>query len=359
MRVPFFLRRPWLIVRGTLLDRDRPDLAALRRIDDPEEFLWAVLPHAARSFAISILVLPYAEARAAAIAYLQCRILDTYEDLHPEAQRRPAVLRQTGGRWRTATPAPPEPIPATVATDDRDRVHLLLIEKMALIDAAYERLPAAERASIAELVGNMAEGMAWAAETFTAQGGLLENRDQRATYCRHVIGEPALYAMRSLLHLPATDEQRRQAGEVAVMIQLANISRDIEKDLKRGIGYDASLRGLVGAADLDAVGRATVAALRIELMREALAGANAYGSLMSSLGGGVSQARGAAAIMLGFTDRYYSACARRAGHPGWPRRSRLAIYADGILASLSSRWARRAVQRTQSNFRWFMESSAG
>lgn len=351
------MQRPWLIIRGTLLNRDRPDLAGLRAITDAQEFIWAVLPHAARSFATSILVLPHREAQAAAIAYLQCRILDTYEDLHPDVAHRPAVLRRAGARWQNGVAAPPEQIAGDLAADDRDRVHLLLIEKMDLIDAAFAKLPAAERASIAELVGNMAEGMAWAAEAFSAQGGLLVDHEQRATYCHHVIGEPALYAMRSLLHLPITDARRRDALEVAVMIQLANISRDIEKDLGRGVGYDASLRDLLGKTALSGPEQAEVAQLRIRLMREALAGVAAYGRLMESLGGGVSQARGAAAIMLGFTDRYYSSCARRAGHQGWRRRSRIAIYADGILSSLSPKWGARTLRRAATNFATFLETT--
>ena len=43
MKLPFFIRRPWLVLRGTFVTRDRPDLAGLAAIDDPEEFVWAIL----------------------------------------------------------------------------------------------------------------------------------------------------------------------------------------------------------------------------------------------------------------------------------------------------------------------------
>ena len=46
---PFWVRRPFLVVRDALADRERPDLDRLGRIDDPEAFVWAVLPHAART----------------------------------------------------------------------------------------------------------------------------------------------------------------------------------------------------------------------------------------------------------------------------------------------------------------------
>lgn len=341
-----------------MTNRDAPDFDALRAIDDPEEFVWAILPHAARSFATSILVLPRREAWAAAIAYLQCRILDTYEDLLPDVAARPGTLRAVGSRWRYPDPGPAPPIASDLAISQRDQVHLLLVERVNLIDRAYAALSVGEKSSISELVGNMAEGMAWAAETFAEQDGLLLDRSQRSTYCHYVIGEPALYAMRSLLHLPTTERHRHDALAVAEMIQLANITRDIEKDLARNVGYDAALAPALGSRTLDVEARRTVAAVRTRLMGEAVEGVAGYARLVSAMPRGISQARGAAAIMLGFTDRYYAGCARLAGHPGWRRRPRALIYLDGILASMWSKWADRVVTRTKANFDGFTESLA-
>ena len=85
-KVPFFLRRPWILLRDAFLDRDQPNLTRLREIQNPEAFLWAILPHAARTFSACIAMLPARQARAAAVGYLYCRILDTYEDLHPNPE---------------------------------------------------------------------------------------------------------------------------------------------------------------------------------------------------------------------------------------------------------------------------------
>ncbi len=345
MKLPFFIRRPWLVVRGTMANRDTPDLAALAAIDDPEDFVWAVLPHAARSFATSILVLPRREAWAAAIGYLYCRILDTYEDLHPDVDARPELLRSFGARFVDDGLGAPPAISAALARDDRDRGHLLLIERIELIDKAFRELDTADRSSIAELVHNMAGGMAWASETLAAQTGVLEDADQRARYCHYVIGEPALYAMRSLLHLPVTAPRRADALRVSEMIQLANITRDIEKDLANGLAYHPALRPDLGSAALDAPAEERVRAVREELLLEALSGVDAYARLVGDLAtSGISQARGAAVLMLSFTDRYYSRCAVRAGHVGWPgaRRS-LMIYANAVLATISARWAKKVV----------------
>jgi phytoene/squalene synthetase len=354
VQFPFFLRRPWLIVQGTLTNRDRPDIAKLRGIEDPEEFVWAVLPHAARSFATSILVLPRADAWAAAVAYLQCRILDTYEDLHPEPHERPAVLRIVGGRWKTEDRGEPPLLGDALVATPRDEVHTLLIDRIDMVDAAFDTLPPSERSSINELVGNMSEGMAWAAERFEAQNGVLHDETQRARYCNYVIGEPALYAMRSLLHVPVTAEGRSDALDVSVFIQLANVTRDIEKDLARGVAYDTSLQHLLGTTRPTSEAQAAVAEVRTTLMQEALRRFPAYARLVAELPGGVSQARGAAVLMLGFTDRYYASCAVRAGDRGWRKRPRALLYLDGILGSLSRTWTRRAVRRSEHNFDAFM-----
>ena len=58
LRVPFALRRPWLLVRDLIVDRKDPALDRLRAIEDPESFVWSVLPHAARTFSASIALLP-------------------------------------------------------------------------------------------------------------------------------------------------------------------------------------------------------------------------------------------------------------------------------------------------------------
>ena len=62
-----------------LVNRNKPRFDHLLSIEDPEEFVWAILPHAARTFAPSILLLPEDAARAAAVGYLYARMLDSYE----------------------------------------------------------------------------------------------------------------------------------------------------------------------------------------------------------------------------------------------------------------------------------------
>lgn len=95
---------PVLLLRGLTVDRSRPDLDSLAAERDPERFVQRMLPHAARSFAASIVMLPRRQAKAASVAYLYCRMLDTYEDLLPDPQARIRELGAFGERFATDPP---------------------------------------------------------------------------------------------------------------------------------------------------------------------------------------------------------------------------------------------------------------
>jgi phytoene/squalene synthetase len=297
MRLPFALRRPWLLWRGARTDRDRPDLAELAGIEDPETFVWAVLPHAARTFATSILLLPRTKARTAAVAYLYCRMLDTYEDLGDPGCREEA-MRHFAGRMRTMEPRP-EPPPPESARDDRDRVHLLLLERCHLVDEVYATLPGEDRSEIAGLVERMADGMIWSAQRFTDQGGVLTDEAQVSRYCHAVIGEPISFTLPLVLGRGLTEDQRADALASSELIQLANITRDIERDLARGVAYRASLRPYLGAA----------------------------------------------VVMLLNTERHYRRCMELIGERPWPEtKSRVGL---AVAAMVSSRHTLRAMRRVE------------
>jgi phytoene/squalene synthetase len=334
-----------MLWRGARVDRDRPDLERLAAVDDPEGFVWEILPHAARSFAVSILLLPAAKARTAAVAYLYCRMLDTYEDLG-DAVHRESALGAFADRMRTLQPPPP--LPTAAARDDRDRVHLLLVERCELVDRVFTRLPPDHRRGIAELVAQMAAGMIWSARRFAEQGGVLAGGDQVERYCHHVIGEPALFTFRILKEAAPTRDERRDVLASAVMIQLANITRDIERDLARGVGYHPSLRPYLGAAGpADAV-----TAARRCLMAQALPHVRAYTRLARNFPEGrFSPARASGVAMLLYTDRHYRRCARRAGLPQWRGPDRTAaILLTSLGAAISRRRTERVLRRVEADF---------
>ena len=354
--------RPLLIGRIVLADRERPDLSGLARIADPERFVWAILPHAARTFSTCIAMLPARSALPAAVAYLYCRMLDTYEDLVADRSQREAQLAAFAARFARHEAsleflrAPP--IDTATDRDERDRAHLLLVERADLVDRVFLTFDNETRSIIADLVRDMAEGMRWSSATFAAQGGVLDGEEQLATYCSHVLGNPVLFMMR-LLRLgngaAATvgADDRERALHVGELVQLANVTRDVEKDLRRGISYDASLRADLGRdvhGDNQAMERVRV--VRERLLRTALRRAPSYGNLVEALRlPGLSLARAAAVMMLLFTEQYYRGCARRVGLPAWHGPdTAAAIILRGLLAAASRRRARREIARVERAF---------
>ncbi|NIA25473.1 MAG: squalene/phytoene synthase family protein [Gammaproteobacteria bacterium] len=335
-----------LLARGLFTNRDHPDLESLAAEDDPERFVWRVLPHAARSFAASIVILPAEKARASAVAYLYSRILDTYEDLYPDAEQRSERLDAFAHRFETGLLTRPAAIPNTMARDDRDRLHLLLVDRCDHVDVVYRDV----QRSIAGLVRSMADGMMWSTDRFAHQGGVLKNGEQVTRYCRNVIGNPVLFALGLISGTVPTPAAERDAFAVGEMIQLANITRDVEKDLARGIGYHPALKPYLGNVGDATKIRETVQRVRDELVARAMSLVPAYRRLLA----GVEQAvavRTAAVLMLGFTELHYRGCVARSGREPWPGPSgSFQVVLRAIPSLLSVRWARRTIERIETEF---------
>lgn len=377
--LPFALRRPWLLLRDLTVDRERPDLEALARIADPERFLWAILPHAARSFSLCINLLPARAAKASAVAYLCCRILDTYEDMAPDLPARLAALEAFAARYQGSEIVGDAPaLSGAAPVDERDRSHLLLVRRCADVDRVFLSLPPQRRVLIGDLVRAMAAGMARDAQRFTDQGGVLRGDAQRHHYGHAVLGEPVRFVARLVLLLrdgrePLGEDETLTCLEAGTFIQLANITRDVEKDLARGVAYHGALADDLGAevpratrhgppkpssrapdrdaycepADtnplggFDAARVERVRAAREHMLRQALELAPQYERLLSLLSGGLFL-RASTLLMLLFTDRHYRGTARQCGREAWgPRESVFGLLLRALAGARSSAAARR------------------
>jgi len=344
-------------MRGLTVDRNRPDLGALGAERDPEKFLWKVLPHAARSFAASIVVLSRDQAMASAVAYLYCRMLDTYEDLIDDPVICAEELQKFARRFEGSMDRPAS-IPEGLARDDRDRVYLLLIDRCELIDSIYEGFRPEVKDQINFLVRSMADGMVWSTEAFSSQGGVLLDEEQLATYCRNVIGYPALFTLSQVSDRELTQGAREDAFLVSEMIQLANVSRDVERDLQRGISYHPELRPYLGESGYEGESRVAVNRVREQYMAMALSRVPAYRRLFEGLNlGGTPPVRIASILMLLFTDLHYRTTALRTGNSVWPGpRGTVQVVAASLPSLMSRSWAGHTVRRVEN---YFLDAHSG
>jgi hypothetical protein len=158
-----------------------------------------------------------------------------------------------------------------------------------------------------------------------------------------------------------TLEEREHAMRVGEMVQLANVTRDVEKDLRRGIAYDAALRDDLGR---DALNGDRALAERCRLVRErllrmALRRAPSYARIIDALQlQGWSVARASGVLMLLFTERYFRGCARRVGMTSWDGpHSTFSLLARTFRSTFSQRVAFREIDRVEQSFLAAAQSS--
>jgi phytoene/squalene synthetase len=354
-----------LLVHGLGTNRGRPDFERLTSIDDPESFLWEVLPHAARSFAASIAFLPEDQARAAAVAYSYCRILDTYEDLITDPVEARKALDGFAGRFGAEWPGPAPLVERELARSERDRVYLVMIDRIELIDRVFAQLPELTKTRIAGLVAEMSSGMVWSTETFARQDGVLADREQLARYCRNVIGGPVLFMLEQVGGRNLSEGSKEDALEASEMIQLANVTRDIESDLSRGIAYHPALAPHLGRSGFEPEVAPVVREVRENFISIALGQAPAYRRMFEDLDlADSARVRGAAVVMLLFTDLHYRGCAVRAGCSSWSGpKDGLQVIVGALPSVLSRNAAVRKVRRVERDFtsaaRWIGATASG
>ncbi len=334
------------ILINLLANRRRPPLSKLRAIKDPEQFLWQILPHAARTFSLVIVFLPPRMRRALAVAYLYCRMLDTYEDLLPTVAEQQQALQRFVERFADRKALKPAPtLEPDLSTDARESTHLLLVNQAALIDRNFDRLPAPQQEAIRRLVKRMGAGMIWSSRVFAEQGGVLQTPGQLSRYCWHVLGTPILFAeevqrLDQGLSPEVSDVRLRSCAVIGEVIQLANITRDLEKDYHRGIFYHPDLPGLEGVRREQGIRE-----VRSQLVLRALRQAPEFRIFIESLTAPrISLARGAAMLLIITTYAYYWRAAQKAGLPAFDKRQRITRF-GGAFAWVKCVLSRRATSR--------------
>jgi phytoene/squalene synthetase len=331
------------ILVNLFANRRRPPLSKLSEIADPEQFLWRILPHAARTFSFSIIFLPRRMRKTLAVAYLYCRMLDTYEDLLPGVSAKETALKRFIRRLAVAgDPAPAPSLDPALTVDPRERTHLLLVNRADLIDRTFIQLPQMHQQAIRRLVQRMGEGMIWSSRVFDEQNGVLRSPGQLSRYCWHVLGTPILFAdeMQRLdqgLPYEVEDARLRSCAIVGEVIQLANITRDLERDYVRGIYYHPDLPGLEGDQREN-----RICDVRSQLVLRALRLAVEFRPFVDAIPAPrISLARGAAVLLVMTTIAYYMRAARKADLPAFYRSERITRL-GGTLTWLKCIFSRKA-----------------
>ena len=321
------------IIVNLLANRRQPSLSKLKAIKDPEQFLWQILPHAARTFSLVIVFLPPRMRRTLAVAYLYCRMLDTYEDLLPTAKEKERALqcfidRFGGSGGLKAAPG----LDPALTGDARESTHLLLVNRAALIDRNFDRLDRPQQEAIRRLVRRMGEGMIWSSRIFAEQDGILRTPGQLSRYCWNVLGTPVLFAdeVQRLDQgfAPEIDDERlRLCAVVGEVIQLANITRDLEKDYERGIFYHPDLPGLNGSRREQCIHD-----VRSELVLRAIHRFRQFPKFFGSIPAPqISRARGAAMLLIITTYAYYWRVAKKVGLPAFDERQRITRLGGALI----------------------------
>ncbi len=327
-------------------NRKKPPLTKLRAIEDPEQFLWQILPHAARTFSFVIVFLPPRMRRGLALAYLYCRMLDTYEDLLPTLPEKESALQRFIDRFDGSGKLKPAPsLDLHLTTDPKESTHVLLVNRAASIDAHFDRLVKPQQAAIRRLVRRMGEGMIWASRVFADQRGVLKTPGQLSRYCWYVLGTPMLFAD-EMVRLdrglsPQIDDARlRLCAVVGEVIQLANITRDIEKDYVRGIFYHPQLPGLEGIRRQQGI-----LEVRRQLVLRALRQFREFPKYFNTMPTAtISRARGAAMLLIITTYAYYWRAAQKAELPAFEKQERMTLM-RGAVTWLKCVLSRRATAR--------------
>ena len=320
------------VLVNLVADRKQPPLSKLKAIKDPERFLWRILPHAARTFSLSIAFLPARMRRALAVAYLYCRMLDTYEDLLPTIDEKEQALQLFIKRFAVDNELQPAPaINPSLTFDARESTHILLVNRAEFIDCVFNRLQHEHQDAIRRLVRRMGLGMIWSSRMLAEQGGVLKTPGQLSRYCWHVLGTPILFAeeMQRLdqgLSTKIEAERLRSCAVVGEVIQLANITRDLEKDYERGIFYHPDLPGLEGAQR-----EQRIRDVRSQLVLRALRLAPEFRPFIESLPAPrISLARGAGMLLIITTFAYYWRAAKKAGLAAFHQHERISRFGGAI-----------------------------
>ena len=220
-------------------------MTATTAVRDDRAFCSEMLPTVSRTFAICFRLLPEELEHPVLVAYLLCRIADTFEDTATIAASERARLL---GHFSTCLEegGPDAAVLRDAFANPRSDEELLVREADAVL-REFRRLPAEHRGAIRPWVQEMSSGMAeFVRRQETRRGTELEaltTVEDLEQYCYYVAGTVGhmLTALFKLHHGPKDADRFAHlsalATSFALGLQLTNIIKDVGDDRRRGWSF--------------------------------------------------------------------------------------------------------------------------
>ena len=313
-----------LVYRCVFKDRHNFDIRQLEKIEEDRTFVYEILPHVARAFSLSIVVLPDQLSIPAALGYCYCRVLDTFEDMLVDPVMRRSALQTTARLLKKIAhgkncDAELRRISMyetfLVKTKKKDEAYCLLVREVRRINRVFSNQDDAVKMMTYLLVKKMSKGMIKNTGDYKENNGNITDKKIRQ-YCKSVLGYPLLYICQLVqwhngnpdyLHI----KHKKEITDFSQFIQLANITRDIEEDLLNNVVYHNLLldyKNTEGRKDLeDPMLKMHISHARRELMLKAIAALDksSFPTLVKQYFSGSYGIRLSALTLLGFSEVFY------------------------------------------------------
>ncbi len=207
-------------------------------------------PKLARSFYLTLRVLPARMRRPVTLAYFMARAADTIADtdaVDTEARRHCLARLRAALREDASSLSDLTQMAATAACARSSRAERELLEKLPLMYRAHAALAPAERALATRLLETLLDGMVFDLIRFPTERfgppGALRTAEELSRYTYLVAGVVGEYWTDMLCqHFPAVaqgcrEEMQRLGVSFGQGLQMINILRDLPRDLARGRCY--------------------------------------------------------------------------------------------------------------------------
>ena len=338
------------VINCIFTNRHTFDENTIRRIEDDREYVFSILPYVARSFSLSMMVLPEKLLMPSALGYCYCRILDTFEDMLSDPYMRvkalkllPKQLKKLNRGKKIDNHYISNICQKLVCSKEKDKAYCLLVEQIERLHRLFMVQDPNVQLILLKLVQKMSKGMCRFSTLFKEDDTSISKKDIKS-YCKSVLGYPLIFLCQLTNWYKGHPDYmnvkyKKEIIDISQFIQLANITRDVEEDLLNHVVYHnllSSHKYSVSKKDLlDPVMIQKIKEVRRELIMDAIYSSYSYPLFMEEYFMGNFCTRLSMLIFLKFTEIYYRNSCTKHFNIG-KKKSIYVMIIICVLASLSS-----------------------